>query len=155
EFYSRSGKLLRTITLGFTPQESGAYADLSGANRLALAAGQAAMNINFGDQSALGSIGGTRWQDANGNGVGGSGEAPLPGKTMYLDLNDNGIRDAGEPKTVTAGDGSYLLNNLSAGSYVVREEVESGYSQTYPANTKDRLFAYSYVPSKIYELNPA
>jgi len=129
EVYSRSGALLRTINLSFSPNESAGYADLSGSNRLTLAAGQAATNVNFGDQLALASIRGARWQDANGNGVRDSGELPMPGKTMYLDVNDNGTRDAGEPTAITASDGSYVFNNLAAGNYVVREEVTAGYSQ--------------------------
>jgi hypothetical protein len=157
EVYSRSGTLLRTLNPGFQPGESAGWADFSGANRVALAAGQTLPNVNFGDGLTLGTIGGTSWQDANGNGVRDNGELPLAGKTMYLDLNDNGVRDAADPTVVTASDGSYTFGSLSAGSYVVREELTGGATQTYPASTKDRLFTSSYVPtpSKIYELNPA
>jgi hypothetical protein len=157
EVYSRSGTLLRTLNPGFQPGESAGWADFSGANRVALAAGQTLPNVNFGDGLTLGSIGGTRWQDANGNAVRDNGELPLAGKTMYLDLNDNGVPDAAEPTTATASDGSYVFSGLSAGSYVVREELAGGATQSYPASTKDRLFTSSYVPtpSKIYELNPA
>ena len=77
------------------------------------------MNVNFGDQSMLGSIRGTRWHDANGDDRQ-AGEPGLAGKTMYLDTNDNRVRDAGEPTVGTGSDGGYVFSNLAAGSYVVR-----------------------------------
>jgi hypothetical protein len=154
--YSRSGALLRTLpnsnsSLG----DLAGYADLSGSNRVTLAAGQAESNVDFGDGPVFGSIRGTRWQDANSNRVRDGGEVPLAGKTVYLDTNDNGSLDVGETTTLTQSDGSYAFNNLAAGNYVIREVVTSGFSQTYPLNSKTRLFTSSYVPSsKIYEVDP-
>ncbi len=154
QVFSHSGTLLRTLNTAFSPGDTGGYADVSGSNRLTLAAGQAAVNVNFGD--AVGGIRGTRWQDANLNGVRDGAEVPLAGLTMYLDLNDNALLDTGEPTTLTQSDGSYAFNSLAAGSYAVRQVILSGRSQTYPLVTKTRLFTSSYVPtpSKIYELEP-
>lgn len=158
EVYSREGKLLRTMQVGFgyTGTDLAGYADTSGAQRVTLVSNLHVMaNVNFGDQSVLGSIRGTRWQDANQNSTRDSGEPVLAGKTVYLDTNDNGVRDVNETTATTASDGTYAFNNLPAGNYIVRESLDAGASQTYPYAIKDRLFVHGYVPSKIYEINPA
>jgi hypothetical protein len=53
------------------------------------------------------------------------------GVNIYLDLNNNGKFDSNEPTTTTKADGTYSLTaTLGKGSYQLREEVPSGYSQT-------------------------
>ncbi len=68
-------------------------------------------------------------------------ETGLAGVEIYLDLNNNGVLDPDEPSTFTATDdpntpedetGYYEFTGLSAGDYVVREVVPSGYVQTSP-----------------------
>ncbi len=68
-------------------------------------------------------------------------ESGLGGVEIYLDLNNNGVLDADEPSTFTATDnpdtledetGYYEFTGLSAGEYIVREVVPSGYVQTSP-----------------------
>jgi hypothetical protein len=156
EVYSLSGTLLRTLNIApvLLMSDGAGSADLSGANRLSLTSGQAATNVDFGDQYSLGSIRGVRWQDTNGNGIHDASEPPIVGKIMYLDFNDNGVRDNGEATAITGGDGSYVFSNLAPGTYVVRADVTAGFSQTFPANTKDRLFVIGGFQAKISELNP-
>lgn len=155
EVYSRTThSFVRPLNLSFSPKETAGWGDTSGAQRVTLAAGQAATNTDFGDQFTLVSIAGTRWQDTNGNGVHDAGEPPLPGKIVYLDLNDNSQRDSGEPTAFTANDGSYLFSGLAIGKYVVREEVTSTYQQTFPAIERKRLFVTDVFQDKIVELDP-
>src|SRR5581483_10340167 len=54
-----------------------------------------------------GSISGTLWNDANGNGVQDTGETGLANWTVYLDQNRNRVQDAGEATTTTDGTGHY------------------------------------------------
>ncbi|RKZ90866.1 MAG: hypothetical protein DRR19_08820 [Candidatus Parabeggiatoa sp. nov. 1] len=86
--------------------------------------GQTVGNINFGNTLIkLGEIGGTKWDDLNGDGVRTENESGIAGVTIYLDLNDNGALDEGEPRQVTDETGKYQFSNLKVGTYVVREEV--------------------------------
>ena len=75
-------------------------------------------------------IRGTVWVDQNENGARDEGEALLSGITAKLiDANSgSAITDAnGNEKTVTTGnDGSYVLDGLSAGSYMVVFEYDTG-----------------------------
>ncbi|BAZ50329.1 YD repeat protein [Nostoc sp. NIES-4103] len=69
-------------------------------------------------------------------------EPGLAGVSIYLDINNNGILDPGEPVQVTAQDdpstldidetGQYEFNNLTPGTYVVREIIPDGFEQTFP-----------------------
>jgi hypothetical protein len=81
-----------------------------------------------------GSIAGTVFNDANGNGVKDSGESGVSAITIYNDANNNSVLDSGELKTTTDGSGNYKLSNLAAGSYKIREILQSGSIQTTPAN---------------------
>jgi len=75
---------------------------------------------------------GVKWNDVNGNGVQGGGEAGLSGWTLYLDQNVNGRFDAGEPTAVTDGSGAYAFAGLFSGSYAVAELPQAGWEQTFP-----------------------
>ena len=79
-----------------------------------------------------GTIQGTKWNDANGDGDR-NGEAALAGVQIYLDSNQNGTLDAGEPTQTTGENGEYRFTGLDAGTYVVREVTPAGFEQTYPA----------------------
>jgi protocatechuate 3,4-dioxygenase beta subunit len=90
-----------------------------------LAAGQASVGNSFGN-TTTGAITGTKFEDNNADGVRDNGEGGLSGVTIYADVNDNDARDAGEPSTTTAGNGSYTLNVIPGG-YTIREELPAGY----------------------------
>ena len=72
------------------------------------------------------------FRDVNGDGVLNSGDTPLTGWRVYSDTNNNGAFDAGEPSFLSNAQGYYELD-LSAGTYHIREVVNSGYTQTSPA----------------------
>ncbi len=59
--------------------------------------------------------------------------AAVQGQTLYLDLNGNGQPDAGELTAVTNAAGQYTFSNLLIGTYVVRQELATGYAQASPA----------------------
>lgn len=53
-------------------------------------------------------------------------EVGLSGWTIYVDLDRDGTLGAGEPSAVTDAGGHYLINNVAAGSRLVREEAQAG-----------------------------
>ena len=77
-----------------------------------------------------GAIGGTVFNDANGDGIKQSTEGGLASVTVFVDKNKNGILDTGEPSTKSAANGSYSFPGLAAGSYSVREIIPATYRAT-------------------------
>jgi hypothetical protein len=75
------------------------------------------------------SIGGIKWNDLNGDGIQNNGEAGIEGWTIRLDRGGDGTWD---DSTTTGVDGSYAFANLLAGTYIVGEELKSGWTQTHP-----------------------
>ncbi|QDU29592.1 Major intracellular serine protease precursor [Anatilimnocola aggregata] len=77
---------------------------------------------------------GTVFSDANGNRVYDSiGENGLAGWTIYLDVDNDGVRDANEPSTMSAADGSYVLNAYATpGTYNLRQVPQPNFVQTAP-----------------------
>lgn len=86
-----------------------------------------------------GSVSGVKFEDLNGNGTKDGGEAGLEGWTIFLDENSNGVPDGQEASTATTSGGGYEFTGLVAGSYVVREVLQGGWSQTAPASGKYEL----------------
>jgi len=64
------------------------------------------------DPEALAQVGGTKWEDTDGNAIRDAGEFAIEGVTVYLDLDDDGTLDADEPSTTTGPDGSYEFTGL-------------------------------------------
>ena len=83
-------------------------------------------------QIPLGSIKGSKWNDANGNGLWDTGEKALAGWTIYIDSVNNGQLDPWELSTVTNADGQYIFSNLGPGEYAIREVNQTGWIQTSP-----------------------
>ncbi len=77
-------------------------------------------------------ISGTVWEDVDADGVFDVTESPLANWEIYLDLNDNAVLDVGEPTQLSAANGTYTFTGLTAGTYVVREVLQSGWEQTFP-----------------------
>ena len=69
----------------------------------------------------------------DGDGTRDAGEPALMGWTVYLDSDNDGTLDAGEPTQVSNALGHYVFGGLTAGTYTVREVVQSGWARTYPA----------------------
>lgn len=81
---------------------------------------------------ALGAISGIKWEDTDGDGVQDVGEPVLESVDIFLDLDDDGFLEVGEPLTETDINGEYSFADLVPGTWVVREIVPSGYTQTFP-----------------------
>jgi serine-aspartate repeat-containing protein C/D/E len=96
---------------------------------ITLTPGQPVINVDFGDFKLI-SIGGTKFQDTNGNGVQDAGEPGLQGITVFLDTNNNGRLDAGEVSTTTDAAGNYTFVNVGPGTFNVREVQQVGFTQT-------------------------
>jgi hypothetical protein len=93
--------------------------------------------VPFGNKAP--SIVGTKFNDANANGVRDTNENGIGGVTVFVDLNNDGILQPTEPSAVTNANGSYVIPNavnsatntaaLTPGTpYAVREVV--------PANSR-------------------
>jgi hypothetical protein len=80
----------------------------------------------------LGSIQGSKWNDANANGIWDKGENALAGWTIYIDSVANGKLDPWELSTVTNADGQYTFSNLGPGEYAILEVNQTGWIQTFP-----------------------
>ncbi len=81
---------------------------------------------------ANGLIAGLLFNDANSNGTKDAGEGALADWTVYLDANNNNALDAGESTRTTDANGVYLFDDLTAGTYIARHVVKSGYRRTSP-----------------------
>ncbi len=81
-----------------------------------------------------GTISGTVFNDVNGNGTKDSGEVGVSGITIYNDANNNNAKDSGELTTTTDSNGAYSFTGLSSGAYKIRQILQTGWSQTTPAN---------------------
>ena len=79
-----------------------------------------------------GTIDGYVYADPNQTGTP-SGNLGLAGRQVYVDLAGNGAYTVGDPTATTAGDGSYSIPGLAAGTYTVEEVVPVGYGQTAPS----------------------
>ncbi|MFM6671882.1 MAG: SdrD B-like domain-containing protein, partial [Dolichospermum sp.] len=97
-----------------------------------LKAGEKLTGINFGNYFQFGSIQGSKWNDANANGIWEADEKALAGWTIYIDSNKNGQFDAGELSTVTDANGQYTFSNLGPGEYAIQEVNQTGWIQTFP-----------------------
>ena len=88
---------------------------------------------NFGSVIPSDQATGFKWLDVNADGIRDASEPALAGVYVYLDLDGDDRPDIGEPASVTKADGSYALTPPGPGVYAIREVVEAGYIQTFPA----------------------
>ncbi|MFM8478853.1 MAG: SdrD B-like domain-containing protein, partial [Planctomycetaceae bacterium] len=90
-------------------------------------------NVDFYNLQPLpGSLSGTLWNDADGNGLFAAAETPLAGWTVFLDANNNATLDPLEPQQQTAADGTYTFNPLPYGSKTVRVVTQGNWVVTSP-----------------------
>lgn len=86
--------------------------------------------LDFGNQLIPGAIGGLVYEDLNANGTRDPGEPVLPGATVTLTPTS----PSGDAQTaVSAADGTFLFQQLSAGTYSVTQTPPTGFAQTQPA----------------------
>ena len=81
-----------------------------------------------------GTITGSVYNDANGNGVKDSGETTVSGQKMFLDLNRDAVLQSTEPTFTTGANGVFTFSGLAAGTYRVRMVQLSGYTWTAPTS---------------------
>src|SRR5258706_667791 len=86
----------------------------------------------LGVGSAIGSISGFKYQDADGNISTTGDQTPLSGWTIYRDWNHDNILDSGDISTTTDGSGHYSFGSLLPGTYTVREVLQAGWTQLAP-----------------------
>ena len=88
---------------------------------------------NFGARRTPGEVAGAAWNDINADSIWDGDEPGLPGVTVYVDLIENSLFDAGaEPFAVTGADGTYRIQEVPPGGWIVREVVPAGYQLTFP-----------------------
>lgn len=124
-----------TYTVTETAQAGWTMTENTCTNLSVVAGDNVSCTIVNTNNSKLGSIRGTKFEDWDGDGKAfeTKWEVGLAGFTVYLDTNNNGAKDAGEQSTVTDSHGVYSFTNLPAGSYHVREVQQTGWTQTYPS----------------------
>jgi hypothetical protein len=94
---------------------------------------EGANRVDFANYTpTLGSISGRVWNDADGNGAIGAGEAGVPGWTVFIDADGDGAAGAGEATAVTDATGNYAIGDVPIGSFTVREVPASGWTPTAP-----------------------
>jgi hypothetical protein len=76
---------------------------------------------------------GSKFLDANGNGVRDGGEGPASGFVFYVDYNANGVFDAGEPAAASAADGTWTITGIKPGTWPVREVADPNFTCTTPS----------------------
>ncbi|MDB5385061.1 MAG: repeat-associated core protein [Planctomycetaceae bacterium] len=106
--------------------------------------------------SPVGTIQGTVWNDANGDGIHEASEAPLAGRTVYIDLDNNGVQDATDPARITDANGAYSFANILTGTYRVVEVIPTGMiSADNRASTLSvGVFQGGVTPLDFYNLTP-
>ncbi len=129
---------------------------------------QTRVNVDFGNVRT-GRITGTKWLDENGDGkrqivnaIRGetTGDVGLAQWTIYLDLNNNGRRDDREPTAVTQADnpktvedetGRYEFVGLLPGTYVVREELLRGWTQSVPGKRAGQSYVVDLAAGELVD----
>jgi hypothetical protein len=104
---------------------------------ITLASAQHLTGKNFAVQatSAGGKISGTIFNDLDGDGIKDSNEVGVgAGWTVYIDLDNDSVLDSNEVRTTTDSSGNWTLSGLAAGTYKVRQVLQTGWKQTTPSN---------------------
>jgi serine-aspartate repeat-containing protein C/D/E len=120
--------LTETPPTGFTPTTPSA-----GFVGGTLTAGGSVLNNVFGNFRGVltGAISGSKFLDANGNGVKDSGEGGQAGVTITI----SGPSGFTPQSVVTAADGTFSFTGVPFGTYTVAETVPPGFQQTVPGGS--------------------
>jgi hypothetical protein len=126
------------ITIGFGEPTAPA-----GMHGVQLASGETAADRDFGNFQSI-SISGHVFNDRDANRQLDSNDKPLEGWVVFMDLNEDGVLNnsvegdnvasalADEPWAITDKKGDYVLTGVGPGSYLIRQIVQAGWSQTTP-----------------------
>jgi hypothetical protein len=82
-----------------------------------------------------GIVHGYKWNDLDGDGLWDilvPNEPPLAGWTIWLDTNHSGKPDAGDMTTQTDAQGHFRFTGVPAGTYLLGEQLQTGWTQTTP-----------------------
>ena len=117
------------LTIRFNPTAPGTYNGNLFIN--SNDANESAFRLRLTGSSTAPSIGGTAFEDFDGNGIFEADERGLAGGGgyAYLDLNDNGSFDAGETQSPLTAEGFYSFSPLANGTYTVRMDLP-GWTRT-------------------------
>src|SRR5207248_916243 len=96
---------------------------------LSAASGTNVSGLDFGAFQKV-SLSGVVFQDTDGDGAQGAGEAGLSGRTVYLDANGSGTLDQAERSPATDPTGAYSFTGLGTSTYRVRQVLPAGWAQT-------------------------
>lgn len=154
-----SATVYETPQGGFAPIQGGLF-PLSGAtthHQVTVVAG-GSVRTDFANLiPPVGTIQGTVWNDANGDGLRGTGEAPLSGQTVYIDLDNNGQQDPTDPARITDASGTYSFTDIHTGTYRVVEVIPEGFISADNRSTvvTANVFRGSVQSVDFYNLTPA
>src|SRR5262249_32404586 len=87
-----------------------------------------------GGPGGTATISGSKLGDLDGNLATTNDQTFLPGWTIYIDSDGDNKLTAGEVFTTTDANGDYSFTGLAAGTYVIREVVQDGWTQLAPLN---------------------
>ena len=113
---------LRAVPTGSFTSSTSSVVNLTGGNTL---------TSNVGLRAAAGvggTVTGSVFVDANGNGTLDTGEQARSGVTVFLDLNGNGQLNAGEPSALTTATGTFSLTAVNNGRFALRAVAPTGFS---------------------------
>jgi uncharacterized delta-60 repeat protein len=116
------------VTGGFLSQEDQVESVLLQPDGKIVAAGESssvfalARYLGTPPTTGTGEIKGSKWIDADGDGVRQPGEPGIPGATIFVDLHRDGRLDPGDPFAVTDANGNFDIQNVPPGTYPVIDE---------------------------------
>jgi len=123
------------------------------AHRVRVGSGQFVSNVDFGNQSILSSVSGTKWDDLNGNGAREAGEPALANVIVYVDRDNDAILDVDELQATTGQDGSYRIDGVLPGYYAIRELLPVNYRQTFPGVARDFYWGYDSSSDRMVKID--
>ncbi len=137
---------LRTLPAGTYPIRQAAVAGWSqtapsvGAGRTVTISGSTIVSgQHFGSANTSGTLTGRVYFDTNDNGTFDNGDSVQSGRRVFVDANNDGVwQSATEQSTTTVTLGDWTLSALPAGTYLIRQVLDSGNRQTQPASNAGR-----------------
>ncbi|MCO8124166.1 beta-propeller fold lactonase family protein [Stieleria sp. TO1_6] len=118
-----------------------------------LAEHTAQVEVDFAIHANQTQVAGVVFDDLNLDGVQNPGELGYPGATVYVDANNNRQLDPGELSTVSAGDGSYLLQDVIPGQTAIRISLPISAAITLPNVHQTQVFVM-HGSNQIQQVDP-